>query len=291
MFEAIQQEGVSIDKIEGESLNSFLDNAEKAKDEEEEKEETENTEKETKKEDKEEEKKVEKKEDEEEEDENKSKDDKKDDKKSDKSKDKSNLNNNPRFQKIYKQNKDYERTINSLVEKVENLTKKLDSTLNKDNEEIPDWFKEDWGDDKEKWNEYQKRFGVNSTDKKTNKEEEEKEAFERAKKRIISDLEDIEFENDIDLSETKEGLKLRQEILKFAQDEQIVDKNGQYDIKKAYKFYTRMNVKSDGKKSDNTDKKKQIADKSLNSSKGGDDKKSKSFKVGSFRNVSWEDLN
>ena len=51
-----------------------------------------------------------------------------------------------------------------------------------------------------------------------------------------------------------------------------------------------MHGKSDDKKSDNINKKKQIADKSLNSSKGGDDKKSKSFKVGSLRNVSWDDL-
>lgn len=152
----------------------------------------------------------------------------------------------------------------------------------KEEVKIPVWF----GGDEEQWNAYQ-------VDQKRIVEE----AEERAIKRIKSEREDEEkrikeandyFEQSVTEIE-KSGDKVdKNKLLKFVMDNELIDSQGRWAYKQAYKFMKAMD-KGTSDADENLDARKQMAASTTSESKA--EKKPKGFRTpDDFKGKSWASL-
>lgn len=152
---------------------------------------------------------------------------------------------------------------------------------------IPGWF----GGDADQWKEYQAdqariieetetRAIQRIEDKKTKEEEALKVAQDWFEENIKS------LESDKTLNPTGEKVD-RNLLLKTAMDEELIDTQGRWNYKAAYKI-----IKNSGKSEDdsNIEERKRLADVSASSSNKGEPK-NKDFKTSKdFKNTNWSNL-
>lgn len=213
-------------------------------------------------------------------------DDKKSEDDKDKSEDKSNTDDeddkksnipfhkHPRFKQIIDDNKKLKETIDGLTSKQDETDKKL----SKDNETIPNWFSELYGDNEKAWEMYNDRT---KTERKEMKAEILSEIKEEQSKATEETNKWNEWVDDEIQSLKDEGLKFdKNELMKVAVDYKPTDDKGNLDLKKAYDILQMQLVKP------KSNERKKVADGTTKQTKS--ESKSDEFQTAhSLRNKGW----
>ena len=194
----------------------------------------------------------------------------------------------------------YNREIQELKAFKEDTVQKL-STISSDKTNVPDWFKELYGENEVAWQKYEQR-------EKVREEEIERRVFEKQEAQrneasqkvqkwnswVDQEVAKLQAETGVDFTSLNDVLPngekanlRRNELIKTILDYRPTDDNGNFDFKKGYQIYDAM-------KSKETDPahsiaRKQLADTTTKSSPA--QKQSKDYMTAAeLRNKSWNSL-
>lgn len=185
--------------------------------------------------------------------------------------DKVNLNDHPRWKEREDDwknrfNDQETRHAKSIDDLKDELTQKFEKPTN---ENVPSWF----GGDEAQWEEYQayddaKRAKAQQTvqDGVQAKQDAEQKAIEEATTYMDDEIKGIEADSTLNPSGSKID---RNKLLKFVQEEQLVDTKGQWNYKAGYKLM-KAGIKAESKQK--LDAKKQISNATISNDKATTDK-------------------
>jgi hypothetical protein len=172
----------------------------------------------------------------------------------------------PRFVSLTKKLSNFEEENNSLRQQLEEINKKIAETqsaiTSNQPEEVPDWFKESYGDDQGLYKQYlenieKERQAIKQSIVEELRQEQTKEQQETQQARQW-------LENELDSIATEAGgltKSARNEIVKTALDYNIRDDENRYDLRSAYTLYTKLKAKEQ----ENVSAKKRVASQSMSS--------------------------
>lgn len=171
----------------------------------------------------------------------------------------------PRWQEMQRRLKEKDEALADLTKFKEEAQPKLQE-LGKEDRPVPQWFSETFGENKEAWNQYQSYEQQLRQDIKNEVKEEQQS---QAQKQQDDQKHWQNWVSDKIGELQDEGLQFdRNELLKTVADYKPTDEEGNLDFRKGYEILSRLKEVEGAKKSQETQKKKEVASQTMEESKG-----------------------
>ena len=191
----------------------------------------------------------------------------------------------PRWKRMYDENQTLKQDISDIKD---NAGKdKLQREEQEQNQTIPGWFSNQYGDDPKIWREY-KSYEVAHDERLIQKIQSDQETVVQ-KKQQESDKWTSWVETEVQ-GLVDEGLKFdRNELMKTVADYKPTDEQGNLDFRKGYEIMTKLKSVEVAKKAVKTQEKKEVASQTMDEGKGESEKKN-FLTHAELTNMGWTDL-